>query len=499
MLRGSLSSFFILLILITQAHSTELEDDLSGFTEETSTSQTATASFGEEVSQESVLDGFSDSEDDLGGFLEDESSSEEIGVNTEEKNEFTISGDLSFKTSYGYKDHEVDGSDYSGLNQAQTSIYLQLDTKISDDWKLRVSGDAFYDAIYDLRSNENYRDSVVDDYRTQLRLDDTYIQGRISSSLDVKIGRQIVVWGKSDNIRITDVINPLDNRQPGMTDIEDLRLSVGMAKFDYYLGQWNISAMAIVENRIMTEATPRGEYFPVDSVFNVPGGIVDPFPKLNTPSTSWDNIQYALAANGVFSGWDLSFYAADVLDQRWHFEQIPQPGLSLSERTVSKIKMLGSAVNIVSGSWLYKAEIAFLEGVKYNTTPDDKNRLDTLVGLEYMGIKDTSISVEVANRHIFNHEQRMQYQADFVDKNEMQTALRLTRSFSNDTINFSALASVFGSSWENGGFTRLWGEYELMQAVSVNVGIVEYIGGDKPFTESIKDNDRIFADITYSF
>jgi hypothetical protein len=161
--------------------------------------------------------------------------------------------------------------------------------------------------------------------------------------------------------------------------------------------------------------------------------------------------------------------------------------------------MLGSAVNVVYGSWLLKAEVAFLEGVKYNNTNDEKNRLDTLVGLEYMGIKDTSFSLEVANRHIFDYEQRMQFQADFVDMNEMQTAIRVTRSFANDSFNATALLSMFGSSWENGGFFRVWGEYELMEAVNVNVGIVDYIGGDKPLMEAIKDNDKVFADITYSF
>jgi len=485
-----------LLLVSTLMCADDIEEDLGGFTEETSDAQTATASFSDESPQQiNELDGFLDEDEVLDGFTDEEIILEEE-KETKTQN-FTLSGSLAFKTSVGYKKHEVDGSEYSGINQAQSSVYLQVDGKLSDNWKIRISGDTFYDAIYDLRSNENYSQEVKDDYRTQLRLDDTYIQGSITSDLDLKAGRQIVVWGKSDTIRITDIINPLDNRLPGMTDIEDLRLSVGMAKFDYYVGQWNVSAMVIPENRIFYEATPRGEYFPVDAVFfNAP----NPFPDLNTPSTSWDNMQYALAVNGVFSGWDLSFYAADVLDQKWYLDRpVGTPITSTTQRRVSKIKMLGSAGNIVFGSWLLKAEVAFLEGVKYNNTNNDKNRLDTLVGLEYMGVKDTTFSLELANRHIFDYEKQMVTQADFVDMNEMQTALRVTRSFANDSFNATALLSMFGSSWENGGFVRIWGAYELMEAVNLNVGIVDYIGGNKPLMEAIKDNDRVFADITYSF
>lgn len=476
MLKRVLFSLFLLSLLASGVAAEEnIEDDLSGFEEES-------------------FSGIENS--DLEGFDDDVPAIEDYKSNEEDNDNYTLSGNVAFKTSLAYKSHEVDDVDYSGINQAQVSLYLQLDTKLSDDWKLRVSGDTFYDAIYDLRSQE-YRQETLDDYQTQLRLDDTYIQGRLSSNLDVKAGRQIVVWGKSDNIRITDVVNPLDNRFPAMTDIEDLRLSVGMVKFDYALDAWNLSAMVIAENRIMLEATARSEFFPVESIFST---APDPFLPLITPATSWDNMQYAFAANGVFSGWDLSFYAADVLDQKWHMDKVQGSApLGSVNRVVSKVKMLGSAINIARGAWLLKAEAAFLNGVKYNTTADDKNRLDTLIGVEYMGIKDSSISFEIANRHIFDYEGQMQYQADFVDTDEVQSALRATRTFLNDTLTLTGLLSMFGSHWENGGFARIWTEYDIMDAVSVSIGVIDYIGGEKPFLEAIKNNDRVFVDMRYSF
>jgi len=445
--------------------------------------------------EDNELDGFSDEEDELAGFSDDEDEVLSI-TQAEEDKGYSLSGDITFKMSAGYKKHEVDGIEYSGINQAQTSMYLQFDTKLNDNWKLRVSGDAFYDAIYDIRSSNDYRDSILDEYRTQLRLDDTYVQGRLSDDVDLKAGRQIVVWGKSDNIRVTDVINPTDNRLPGMTDIEDIRLPVGMLKFDYYISDWDISAMIIPESRTFIEAPARSEFFPVDVIFR---GAPDPFPTLDTPSSSVDNMQYALAANGAFSGWDLSFYASHVLDSRWHFKVPVRRNRPLSERTVNRVNMLGSAFNMVSGSWLFKSEAAFFNGIRYSTTGDEKNRLDFLLGLEYMGFRDTVLSAEVVNRHIFSYEFQMALQPDFVDKNELQTALRASKTFENETIEVGALLNMYGQSWEKGGFMRMWLEYDIMDAVSTSFGFVNYLGGDRPTFEGIKDNDRIFADLTYSF
>lgn len=432
-----------------------------------------------------------DSMAELDGFGDDDSTDEVVEPSAPkvEPQNYTLSGDLAFKTSSALHSHTVDGVEYGGINQAQISLFLQFDYKISDDWKFRMSGDAFYDSIYDIRTNNNYNNDVTDTYKTQFMMQDAYLQGRITSNLDMKIGHQIVVWGKSDSIRITDVINPLDNRLPGMTDIEDLRLSVGMIKADYYLGEWNLSTMIIATNKIMLEAAPRGEFFPVDSIFP---SAPNPFMPLVEPAYNTENLQFAFAANGVFSGWDLSFYLADVFDSKWHINQ------TTNEREVSKIQMAGSAINIATGSYLLKSELAFINGIKYNSTQDEKARFDALIGVDYMGIKDTVLSLEIANRHIFDYENQMII-SDYVEQNEMQTAMRVTRSFENDTINANALLSMFGLSWENGGFARVWVEYDVIDAVVANLGLVDYIGGDKVLFEAIKENDRIFADISYSF
>jgi len=461
-----LSSLLINTALVAEEN---IDDDLGGFdTEEVV----------EEASDD--LDGFGDDDDD-----EAEEIVTQSVVKEEEVSNLSFGGDIAFKTSYGYKSHKVDGVDYNNFNQAQISLALDMEYKFSDNWKIYMSGDASYDAVYDLRSQTTFNDDVLDTYETDLMLKDAYFQGSITDTLDTKIGHQIVVWGKSDSIRITDVINPLDNRQPGMTDIEDLRLSVAMAKFDYYVGSWNISTMLIAENRIMLEAGTQGEFLPFT------------LSQLEEPEYNSDNLQYALAFNGVFSGWDLSFYGANVLDQKWHINK------STMKREVGIIQMLGSALNVASGSWLLKSEVALINGIKYNATDDEKNRLDMLVGFDYMGIKDTVLSLEIADRHIFDYEDKMNSTTemfkDYTEQDEFQTVVRAIHSFSNDSINATALISMFGSLLENGGFARVWVEVDVMDGVTSNFGVVDYIGGDKVFMEAISNNDRVFGDICYSF
>ena len=148
---------------------------------------------------------------------------------------------------------------------------------------------------------------------------------------------------------------------------------------------------------------------------------------------------------------------------------------------------------------LFKTELAALDGLQYSTTQDEKSRIDFLMGTEYMGFKDSSISLEIANRHLNDYETQMINPADFVNKNELQTALRATRSFNHDTIDVTWLVSLFGSHGSDGGFQRLWANYDISDGLMATVGVVDYVGGDKPMMEALSDNDRVFAEVQYSF
>ncbi|MDQ7068121.1 MAG: hypothetical protein Q9M40_09195 [Sulfurimonas sp.] len=177
-------------------------------------------------------------------------------------------------------------------------------------------------------------------------------------------------------------------------------------------------------------------------------------------------------------------------------------------RVVSKIQILGTAFNIVEGSWLFKSEAAFIDSLKYNSTQDEKSRFDALLGVDYMGISDTVLSLELANRHIFNHEKQMSgmtigYVPDYVQEDELQTAFRVTHSMRNDTLNATLLLSMFGHNWQYGGFFRASLEYDVADAVVANIGVIDYldtaIKSDRPFANAISNNDKLFMDITYSF
>ena len=161
--------------------------------------------------------------------------------------------------------------------------------------------------------------------------------------------------------------------------------------------------------------------------------------------------------------------------------------------------MFGTALNILSGSWLFKSELAHFDGLKYSTTGDKEfKRTDLLFGVEYNGITDTIVSYDISSRHIHSYDRRLMEEQNPLKKYDYQHAFRVSSDFVNATIKVNYLISLYGEKLDEGGFQRAWVKYDLLDGVNINFGVVDYIGGSKLF-DSIKDNDVVFLDISYSF
>ena len=377
-------------------------------------------------------------------------------------------------------------TDFRDLSMLRTTVGLSAEMRYKG-WQAKISGHGFYDAAYSIQGREQYTGDLLDLYETELEFDDVYLAGSLTSSLDIKTGRQVVVWGKSDDIRVTDILNPLDNRVPGMVDIKNRRLPVTMTKLDYYTGDWNLSGIMIHEARFGLNPVYNGDFFPGDQ----------PLPPVKEIDFSLDNQQYGLALNGIFSGWDLSLYSAWVFDARAHIEQDINGSFY---RDHSRIFMGGLTTNIALGNWLLKAEGAWLDGLEFATVPDeDFARLDLMAGVEYMGFSETVLTLEVVNRRLMDFDERLRASPDTAQEDVMQTVAKYVRDFRNDTIQFKMLVSIFGGHGEDGAFERFQLDYDLTDSITLSGGVVFYQSADQGALSVIEDNDRAFFEFNYEF
>jgi hypothetical protein len=389
--------------------------------------------------------------------------------------------------NFAHDEPQTGETDWRGLSRLRAEAQTDLLIKWHQHWRMLVSGKVFYDTAYALRGRDEFTDDVIDAYESESEWRELYLQGRLGSHLDLKLGRQIVVWGRSDNLRVTDVLNPLDLREPGLTDIEDLRLPVAMSRADGYFGPWNLTGIAIHEIRFDKNPVFGHDFFPGST----------PLPREIAPSDGGDDTEWAAALNGIFSGKDISLYWANLFDDTAHVANGTGGGLV---RKHPRVSMWGAAGNLTLGNWLLKSELAYWRGLRFfNTAGESYQRLDALIGMEYSGWDETTITVEGAIRHLIDFDERLASPPDFAQEDENTYALRLTRNFMNETVELTLLLMIYGPLGQDGGLERMSVAYDWNDAISITAGVALYQSGDQYALRQIGDNDRVYLELKYSF
>ncbi|WP_020586146.1 DUF1302 family protein [Desulfobacter curvatus] len=442
---------------------------------------------------DALLDGFEDLE-----TTKDDNAGDALTGNAAHAPQiFRLTGHIKTAGAYNFS-HDApvrEDTDWQGVKSLKTEMLLELEIKPIDRWSIFkwvvfASGLAGYDFIYTVKGRENYTDEVLDAYENQTELRELYLQASPAKQLDIKTGRQIVVWGTSDYVRVVDILNPLDLKNPGTTDIEDLRLPVAMSKIDYYLGPFNLSGIMIHEVRFNETPSYGSGFYPYSQA-----------PAYEEkPDSDLENSQFALALKGRFSGLDLGLYWADIYHPDTYLENGSDGITPVPVQKHERVKMFGASSTLVKGNWIIKAESAYWDGLKYtNTLNDEFSRLDAMAGFEYSGFTDTRITLELVNQHLFKYKSELKNNPDGVNEDQLQWVACIEKDFLHETLTLTFLAAGYGEKWQGGAYQRVSAEYDIADSVTVKAGVVFYQSGDLPMFNDIGGNDQIFLELKFSF
>jgi hypothetical protein len=433
-------------------------------------------------------------DDLLGGFETDEVFFiDEATVPLEDQQSpWQVSGQVSLYSNYAY-DHGTSAAlpDQNNWSRLQAKTRMEVDYEGSKASRAHAEIDFDYDFAYYLNGRDNYPTAALDTYESNLELGSFWWQSSLTPNLDIKLGRQKMVQGSADMLRINDTFNSLDNRYPGLTQLQDLRLPVALTRFDYYLKDWQITAAIQHEVRTPKAATEGVDVFP-SSAF--PSALLSSLPDLLEPQYDSSDSPYMLSATGQMLGFDSSFYYGRVLDQRWHKQVTPVPA-----RVYSLINQSGMALSLVQGSWLWKLEAAHFSDLEYSNTSTSKSRTDVMLGFDYNGWRDINLTVEWAQRQIHDFEASMALAPDLKLDKDMQLAVNMMYQFNHDQTNANLVLTANGEGLQGGGMQKIWLEHDVDEQWTLSGGLINYYGGNNAIYSALSHSDKVFIEMHYSF
>ena len=324
------------------------------------------------------------------------------------------------------------------------------------------------------------------------------------NSVDIRIGKQQIVWGKADGVFITDIVSPLNLTEFLLPDFDEIRIGVYAAKFDFYFGNSTVEAI--------WKPVFAGTEFPP------PGSIWYKPPELPAPPTfdrSKEEIKPSLENSEIYLKYSLSSSAIDfdfmggyVWDQTPSMHVQKEFGLdSLGNPILTgllitpehhRLYVTGGSFTSTIKSFVVRGEAAYYNG-KYFQTADpeaedaltQKDYLHYVVGLDY-GIGNLKLSTQFIQKYIMDYE-------DPIDEDEFQNTMTFLARYDamRETLHFE-LFSYVGLNYGD-ALIRPKITYDISDGFSILLGSNIFVGDERGMFGKYNDNSMIYTKIKYYF
>lgn len=180
--------------------------------------------------------------------------------------------------------------------QNQARIFANAD--LTKETKAHLEINAIYDSEADPNSYQGHKSYTQNDW-----LREAYIDTKLGP-VDLRLGKQQVVWGTADGIKLLDIINPTDFREYSQNTMDESRIPVWMAKADMSIGKdssLQFIASQAKENKIpgLNASGDQGQPFlakGVDTITGKVNGFLNVTPGLANVARNFSNA----AAGGFF-------------------------------------------------------------------------------------------------------------------------------------------------------------------------------------------------------
>lgn len=462
--------------------------------------------------------------DDADGFMSGGADDAFGDLNTAKTSDFADDGPLSL-TGFMRFDPAVwtRRLDDRPLAKARTSLDLSMELTL-EHTRFVVSGHAEYDAAY-LIDRDGYVDAQIEAYELRFLNGEQFVATSIGA-FEITLGRQIVAWGEGDALSPLDVVNPRDNREPGLADLDDLRLAVMASRVGWFSGAHRVEVMAVHESYFGEFAPPLAEYSPFRALISrddIPAPIRDliaqkDFRFRHNPDR-WDRDAQAWLARWIYKGEGIDFglHVASVLD-RQGVVRIPNLAMALQNERINiglehlRYTLAGVSGATTTGNWLIKWE-AVAELDKAFNTGDASAEFNPLmpteigvergdlatgmIGVTWTGIPDLNLAFEGQQAVLIDGPDDI-----LLPLTEPILALRARYQMLDQRLTLSAAATMIGWTARYGGLARAQATYEIADGWKLGGGYIYYYTGDDdvfgPFT-AFDEHDRLFAQLRWDF
>ena len=351
--------------------------------------------------------------------------------------------------------------------------------------------------IYDTYSGASRPANLGDAGSAEIR--DFYLELRSEKGL-ARLGKQQIVWGRLDGIKVLDLVNPQDFREFIMDDSGDSRIGLWSAYFDYSFGKLR-TELAVVPDGTGHAIPERGAWYELTAPrFRFGTSLNQGSLPVTTaaPSLSLYDAGVGLRLSRQLGPMGFSAVAYSGMDPEPLGRIISVGGETLVERFFARRKALGLSFDVGLGATVLRAEYAFQPDRAFNTRVN--SQLATLeldqhrgaIGLDVDGPLGVFINIQFLADTVTDAPPGLvRPAADRIG------TLYLRRTFAYDT--FAVEARLYRSFTDRDQLASINIKYAISDSTSIELGAEHFSGVSEGLFGQFVDRDRVTISLRHTF
>ena len=400
-----------------------------------------------------------------------------------------------------------DGSS-QGLN---VTLLPEFSASFDNDWQLNSTVRFRAEAIDGLQINDISRDTYspysrpaqLDD-GIELELREFYLQGAIGDTF-LTLGKQQIVWGKSDGLKVLDIVNPQSFREFILDDFESSRIPLWTVNIEHSFASWDLQFIWIPDPTYHALAMQGATYAftSPELVPTTPPGVQVNILPVNKPDNGFLDSDVGLRATAFWKGWDITFNYlyqynnAPVLRQSLSLVN-DQPVVTISpdyERT----HVIGATASNAFDDWVVRGEIGYFtahyfigNNPLFNQGVVKSPELQYVLGLDWNAPWDVLVSMQLIQSWMIHN-------AQLSTRTKLDTTLTalIRRNFLYDSLTAELL--VIGNINNGDGIIRPKISYEWLDNLNTWIGADIFYGDQRGVFGQFNNNSRIVMGVEISF
>lgn len=312
----------------------------------------------------------------------------------------------------------------------------------------------------------------------------------------LRLGRQLVIWGTADGVRITDLVSPMDMTEFLAQDYDDIRLPVNALRFFLF--------NETIKMEFLFVPTFHGYLLPTENAN--PWSILPkdaPYPLTwsqnnREPDFKLAHSEYGGRLNFTLPGVDFALAGLYTWNKMPVITYQPSVSGVVISPNYYRMGFLGGDISKPIGQVVFRGEAAYNIDKHFSYKPKATmvaqrgfNTINMLIGMDWYAAHEWTLMLQLSTEYIFHYQTYIEQ-----PKYNSLLTLHISKKICNNMLqisNFTYYDVNYG-----GWFSRFSADYALNDQIRLSGGY-DWFHGNKGVFGRYKDNSEIWMKAKYSF